>query len=56
MNRPMIALGGGFINSIPSRGTSTALYQVNVSNGMPIVIQKPVLSEKSKQQLNKKKK
>ena len=47
--RPTIAFGKGFINSIPSRGASAALFQVDVSTGMPIVShKKPVLSEKGK--------
>jgi hypothetical protein len=47
--RPTIAFGKGFINSIPSRNASAALFQVDVSTGMPIVShKKPVLSEKGK--------
>jgi hypothetical protein len=46
MNIPMTAFGKGFINSRGRSLASSHLYQVNVSNGMPIVSYKHVMNEK----------
>lgn len=49
MNYPMTALGSGFINAIGRRyNASSALFSVNPANGMPIVVVKPTIVEKSK--------
>jgi len=57
MNIPMAAFGNGFVNARNRRiNASTKLYQVNVSNGMPIISDKKTLVEKTFSAVQKKKK
>ena len=48
MNIPRVALGKGFFGSMRPKISNTPVFQVNVSNGMPIVVQKRPILEKAK--------
>ena len=45
---PRVALGTGFFGSMRPKASDAHVYPVNISNGMPIVVQKKPILEKGR--------
>jgi hypothetical protein len=45
---PRVALGTGFFGSMRPKASDAHVYPVNVSNGMPVVVQKKPILEKGR--------